>query len=72
VATSFVYYSEAKVDPTVVVPAMVGIFIGSQAGSRLTRRVHAQNLVLFFVVILMYLGISLLLKAAGITLPGQK
>jgi uncharacterized membrane protein YfcA len=72
VATAFVYYSEAKVDPTVVVPAMVGIFIGSQAGSRLTRRVQAQNLVLFFVVILMYLGISLLLKAAGITLPGQK
>ncbi|MCC6791629.1 MAG: sulfite exporter TauE/SafE family protein [Thermomicrobiales bacterium] len=72
VATAFVYYAEAKIDPTVVVPAMIGIFLGSQAGSRLTRRVQAQNLVLFFVVVLMYLGISLLLKAAGITLPGQK
>jgi uncharacterized protein len=72
IATAFVYYSEGKVDPTVVVPAMIGIFIGSQAGSRLTRRVRTQNLVMFFVVILLYLGGSLLLKAAGITLPGQK
>ncbi len=72
VATAFVYYSREKIDPTVVVPAMIGIFLGSQAGSRLTRRVKAQNLVLFFTMILLYLGISLILKAANITLPGQK
>jgi uncharacterized protein len=72
IATAFVYYAEEKIDPTVVVPAMIGIFVGSQAGSRLTRRVKAQNLVLLFVAILLYLGLSLLLKAAGITLPGQK
>lgn len=72
VATAFVYYADAKVDPTVVVPAMIGIFLGSQAGSRLTRRVRAQNLTLLFVLILLYLGLSLLLKAADITLPGQK
>jgi len=72
VATAFVYYSREKIDPTVVVPAMIGIFLGSQAGSRLTRRVKARNLVLFFTIILLYLGISLLLKAANITLPGQK
>jgi uncharacterized membrane protein YfcA len=71
VATAFVYFSRGKIDPTVVVPAMIGIFLGSQAGSRLTRRVQAQNLVLIFTVILLYLGISLLLKAANITLPGQ-
>lgn len=72
VATAFVYFAESKIDPTVVVPAMVGIFLGSQAGSRLTRRVHAHNLVLFFVLILLYLGLSLLLKAANVTLPGQQ
>lgn len=72
IATAFVYYAEAKIDPTVVVPAMIGIFIGSQAGSRLTRRLKAQNLVMLFVAILFYLGLSLLLKAAGITLPGQR
>jgi uncharacterized membrane protein YfcA len=72
VATAFVYYSREKIDPTVVVPAMIGIFLGSQAGSRLTRRVKAHNLTLLFTVILLYLGISLLFKAADITLPGQK
>ena len=72
VATAFVFYSEGKIDATVVVPAMIGIFLGGQAGSRLTRRVKTQNLVLLFVVILLYLGGSLLLKAFGITLPGQR
>ncbi len=72
IATAFVYYSREKIDPTVVVPAMIGIFLGSQAGSRLTRRVKAHSLTLLFTMILLYLGISLLLKAADITLPGQK
>jgi uncharacterized protein len=72
VATASVYYSRGKIDPTIVVPAMVGIFVGSQAGSRLTRRVRAQGLILWFVLILIYLGGSLLLKAAGYSLPGQK
>jgi uncharacterized membrane protein YfcA len=71
VATSFVFYSDGQLDPTVVAPALVGIFIGSQTGSRLTRRVRAQRLVVLFVAILLYLGLSLLLKAAGIALPGQ-
>jgi uncharacterized membrane protein YfcA len=72
VATAFVYYSRDKIDPTVVVPAIVGIFIGSQAGSRLTRRIRAQRLVIFFVAILLYLGGSLLLKSAGVDIPWQK
>ena len=71
VATAFVFYSQAKIDPTVVVPAIIGIFIGSQAGSRLTRRLRTQSLVVLFVLILLYLGGSLLLKAAGVSLPGQ-
>jgi uncharacterized membrane protein YfcA len=72
VATAFVYYSRDKIDPTVVVPAMIGVFVGSQAGSRLTRRIHAQRLVLLFVLVLLYLGGSLLLKAAGVDIPWQK
>ena len=72
VATASVYYSQEKVDPTIVVPAMVGIFVGSQAGSRLTRRVPTQRLMVLFVLILLYLGISLLAKAAGYELPGQQ
>jgi uncharacterized protein len=72
VATSFVFYADEQLDPTVVTPALLGIFCGSQIGSRLTRRVRAQRLVMLFVVVLLYLGLSLVLKAAGIKLPGQK
>ena len=72
VASSSVYYSRGKIDPTIVVPAMVGIYLGSQFGSRLTRKVHAHRLSLIFVLILAYLSISLYVKAAGYTLPGQK
>ena len=71
VATAAVYYSSDKIDPRIVVPAMVGIFVGSQFGSRLTRRVPAQRLTLLFVLILAYLALSLLLRAAGYSLPGQ-
>ncbi len=71
VATSFVFYADEKLDPTVVSPALIGIFLGAQAGSRLTRRFKAQRLVIVFVAVLLYLGVSLLLKAAGISLPGQ-
>lgn len=72
VATALVFYSQGEIDPTVVVPAVIGIFAGSQLGSRLTRRVRTQRLVVVFVVILFYLGVSLLLRAVGVTLPGQR
>jgi len=72
VATASVYYADGKIDPTVVVPAMIGIFVGAQIGSRLTRRVRTQNLASIFVIVLLYLGVSLLLKAVGIILPGQR
>jgi uncharacterized membrane protein YfcA len=67
VATAFVFYAEGKIDPRVVVPAMVGIFVGSQLGARLTRRFHAQRLGWVFVMILLYLGLSLLFAALGLS-----
>jgi len=72
VASSSVYYSKGKIDPTIVVPAMIGIYLGSQFGSRLTRKLHAERLTLIFVLILAYLSLSLYVKAFGYTLPGQQ
>jgi hypothetical protein len=71
VATAFVFYSQGFIDPTLVVPAIIGVFLGGQIGSRLTRRIRAQRLALLFAVILLYLGASLLLRAFGIDMPGQ-
>lgn len=72
VATAFVYYSRGKIDPTLVVPAIIGVFIGGQVGSKLTRRVRAHRLALIFAVILLYLGASLLQRAFDIPLPGLR
>jgi uncharacterized membrane protein YfcA len=68
VATAAVFYAHDQIDPTVVVPAMIGIFSGAQLGSQITRRVQTHRLVLVFVVVIAYLGISLILKAFGISL----
>jgi uncharacterized membrane protein YfcA len=50
---------------------MIGVFLGSQLGSQITRRLPTHRLVIIFVIVLAYLGISLVLKAIGIGLPGQ-
>ncbi len=72
VATATVFYANGRVDETVVVPSMIGIFIGSRVGSHLTSRVKSANLVVVFFVIMLYLSISMILKAFGISLPGQE
>ena len=68
VATAAVFYSHDQIDPSVVIPAMIGIFCGSQLGSQITRRVKTQRLVLVFVIVIAYLGVSMVLKAFGISL----
>jgi uncharacterized membrane protein YfcA len=68
VATAAVFYSHDQIDPTVVVPAMIGIFSGAKLGSQITRRVQTQRLVVIFVVVIAYLGASMILKAFDISL----
>ncbi len=72
VATAFTYYARGKIDPTLVVPALIGVFVGGQLGSRLTRRVRAQRLSRLFALILLYLSLSLLVRTFGIPLPWSR
>jgi uncharacterized membrane protein YfcA len=71
VATATVFYADGKIDPSIVVPTMIGIIAGSQIGSHLTRRLQTQRLIVLFVVVLVYLGVSMVLDSFGISLPGQ-
>lgn len=68
VASALVFYAHGQVDPRVVVPAMIGVLIGSTIGSTLTRRLHPARLTAIFVVVMVYLGLSMLLDATGIRL----
>ena len=69
VATATVYYAQGQIDPQVVVFAMLGVFAGSQIGPRLTRRIATERLIAVFVVIMVFLALSLLSQAAGIPVP---
>jgi uncharacterized membrane protein YfcA len=69
VASSFVFYADNKVDPRIVLPAIIGIVGGAQLGSRLTRKVRTDRLVIIFVIVLLYLGVRLILDALHIDLP---
>jgi uncharacterized protein len=66
VATATIFYSEGKIDPQVAVPAMLGVFIGSNIGSTLTKRLKTHRLILLFFVMLTYLGLSMILDAFGL------
>jgi len=72
IATAFVHYSAGNVDPTVVVPAMIGIFAGGRAGSVLTKHMKVSNLLVIFVAILLFLGASMFLTGVGVDLPWQR
>lgn len=68
VATATVFYANGKIDPQVTAPAMVGVLLGSSAGSALTKRVKLQHLVGVFVVIMVSLSISMILSAFDVSL----
>ena len=69
VASSFVFYADNKMDPGIVLPAIIGIIAGAQTGSRLTRKVRTDRLVIIFVLVLLYLSFRLIMKAFEIDLP---
>jgi uncharacterized membrane protein YfcA len=70
--SSFIYYTQDLIDLSVTVPALFGILIGSQVGSRYARRARSKTMVRILIVILAYLAINLLLQAFGIELPGAR
>lgn len=67
-ATAMVFYSSGKIDPQVAVPAMAGVYMGSNLGSTITRHIRTDRLVLIFFAILAYLGLSMILSAFNISL----
>lgn len=66
VVTAAIFYSDGKLDPEVAIPAMLGVFVGSNLGSQLTRRLPTGRLIVIFFIILTYLGLSMVLDAFGI------
>jgi len=67
-ASAGVYFSRGYIDPGVALPVMLGVLIGSLAGSRVL--VHARSSVLrvVFALVVVALGVQMIYKGLGGTL----
>jgi uncharacterized protein len=69
-ASALIYYRHGLIDPFVVVPAVLGVFIGSQFGARAAAYVHGAVIQWLLVIVLLYLALVLFLQSAGLHVPG--
>lgn len=65
-ASALVYYQNDLVDPTITVPAVLGIISGARIGAAVVRRIQSSHLTQVFVYVLGLLAISMLLDAFGV------
>lgn len=72
VGSVLLYYANGLMSPQVAIPAALGIFLGSQVGPRIGRRVRGYWIRRVLSLILLYLAASLLLQALGISLLGTR
>jgi uncharacterized membrane protein YfcA len=60
---AIIYALNGGIDPYIVGPTAVGVFIGATAGSRLAPRIDVRHLRLLFVVVLLYTAFQMLQRA---------
>ncbi|MCO5178203.1 MAG: sulfite exporter TauE/SafE family protein [Thermomicrobiales bacterium] len=65
-ASALVYYQHDLVDPTITVPAVLGIISGARIGAAVVRRIRSSQLTTVFIFVLGALAISMLLDAFGV------
>jgi uncharacterized membrane protein YfcA len=61
-ASAGVYLNRGYIDPVLALPVMLGVLIGSLAGSRLLAGARTQTLRLVFAVAIVGLGIEMMIK----------
>ena len=64
-ASAVIYLLRGEIDPYVVGPTAIGVFLGATLGSRLAHRIELRYLRILFVVVLLYTAVQMLLRAAG-------
>jgi uncharacterized membrane protein YfcA len=64
-AGAVIYMIRGEVDPYVVGPVAIGVFVGASLGSRAAHRIELRVLNLLFVAVLLWTALQMLLKAVG-------
>ena len=67
-AGTSVYLAAGVIDPGLVAPVMLGILLGAFAGTRVLVRLRNETVRLFFLVVLLVLGVEMLLRGLGVGL----
>jgi len=65
-ASAFIYYSQGWVNPNFAAMVIVGVFSGSNLGTRVLIRSKAQRVRFVFSIFLAVIGILMAIRAAGI------
>ncbi len=65
VASLVVYFARGYVHPTIAAPVVLGVIVGSLAGTRLAQRVHPKALRYVLAVVLVGVALQMLLKGSG-------
>jgi uncharacterized membrane protein len=69
-ASAFIYYSQGLVDPSLAAMVIIGVFTGTNLGTRLLVRAKAENVRFVFAIFLAALGIAMAARALGF--PGGR
>jgi uncharacterized membrane protein YfcA len=70
-ASAYIYYVHGLIDLAIVIPAVIGIQIGSRTGARLSRRLRGVVLERVLAFVLTGLGVVLVLQLLGIGPPAS-
>jgi hypothetical protein len=65
-ASAVIYLLRGQIDPLVVGPVAVGVFVGATAGSRTAHRIDLRVLRLLFFAVLMYTAVQMIQRAMSL------
>jgi len=67
-ASAFIYFGRGFIDPAITIPVVMGVFLGAQAGSRLSLRLRTAFLARLFAIVLFLVALQMLARATGFRL----
>ncbi len=62
VASAFIYYAHDRIHPVITSAAILGVLLGSWAGTALSARLHGRTIAYIFTGVLLFLAIEMFLR----------